>query len=159
MNTRQKIINKVNNILLEYQQDKVTKYTVLDHVEQCFKKLGVQYKFESNNSSEILFRLRVPLECYVHVQYDLFNEQDEEVCIHFYSRISERSRTPLYTVTWCNDQNNDDIEGEIYELVNYTKNIYKVLKPIKSSINKILNICDEHGLDWQEFISVNFDFN
>lgn len=55
--------------------------------------------------------------------------------------------------------NINDIDGEIDELVSFTKDFVKSVSKIERKINDIRAICDDLQIDMSEFISVNYDFD
>ncbi len=141
---------------------KITKHNVREQIESHLKSLKIRYNIVEQDNFICLYEILVSsLPAYIQVEFDLSNDDDDEICIQFFTKKSNKGDS-LYNAV-INKITNSDIvsivEEEIDELIEASKRFNKVLSKIFKHIESILDICEEYDLASETFITVREDFN
>lgn len=137
---------------------KITKYNVLQHIEEILKNLKIRFSIINQDSKGCHIQLYISsIEGNIQVEYSLDDVNDNYFCLQFFTDIDSEGLS-LYYSHWDNDSN-DSIEGEIEELINSIKRINQGISKIQTKINQIKDICEEYNLEFDNFIGVLYDFD
>lgn len=137
---------------------KITKYNVIQHIEEILKNLKIRFSIINRDSKGCHIQLYISsIEGNIQVEYSLDDVNDNYFCIQFFTDIDSDGLS-LYYSHWDNDSN-DSIEGEIEELLNSIKRINQGISKIQTKINQIKDICEEYNLEFDNFIGLLYDFD
>jgi hypothetical protein len=152
----------------------ITKNNIRDIIETFLKENHYRYSTDFEDSKGLLYQIYLgSLDCFIQVEYDLDKPEDNAVHIQFFTK-ADSSGNCLYEQNWDNyeaqfvdgkfemkfsDIPEESIEGHIETLIEETKKYNSVIGKISKKIDQIKEICEEHELDPEEFITVNFDFD
>lgn len=116
------------------------------------KKYNFQLFHEADNSINYLI-YRGNLCCWIQL------EGDEKECTDYqvYIRFSEDSYDDLYQE--INSYTFQSLSDSVEEMINYSVDLNRVLNSIQNKIEQIKELADSINLDYEEFITVNFDFD
>ncbi len=81
---------------------------------------------------------------------------DEFISLNIYSKIDDTGNSFFYES--LEYEKMEDVEYHIENLLAYLKDLSRVLKKVEEKIEQIKDICDGIGLDYDSFITVNYDF-
>ena len=137
----------------------VTKQNINEKIENYLKEEKIRYNIISQDSKSCLYELFLGSESgYIQVEYDMDNDTDDYIVAQLYSRTDD-NEVSIYHYDWDNEsENHGSIEINIEVLVEEVKKINKAISKIKSKIEDIRNICEEYGLEFEEFIELNYTF-
>lgn len=136
----------------------ITKHNIHEVIEKHLNKLRIRYDIEESGSKGCLYELFIlSTPAFIQVEYNLDDEIDDSVVLQLFTKI-DNCKNPVYESDW-NSKNCDSVEGEILDLVVSVKKINKGISKIASKIEQIKEICEKYELEFDDFISVNYDFN
>lgn len=136
----------------------VLKYDVQEQIESCLKSSKIRFNLLDTDNIGCVYEVFVSsLPCYIQVEYDLETEEDDCVIIQFFAKVGD-GENYLYHEIWDSTNNSTSIEDEIYELVEANKKFNKVLSKINKNLESIKEICQDHGLEYEDFIQVKYNF-
>lgn len=137
----------------------ITKHDVCGIIEAHLKANQIKFSIQENNSKLCIYELFVSsLPCFVQVEYNLDND-DPDVLITFFSEVKSDGLS-AYSQEWESYHDSDDsIESHIDDMIDYVKLINRVHAQIVRKIEEIREICEEHELDVDEYIKVEYDFH
>jgi hypothetical protein len=136
----------------------VLKYDVQEQIESCLKSSKTRFNLLDTDNIGCVYEVFVSsLPCYIQVEYDLETEEDDCVIIQFFAKVGDGDNY-LYHEIWDSTNNSTSIEDEIYELVEANKKFNKVLNKINKNLESIKEICQDHGLEYEDFIQVKYNF-
>lgn len=131
---------------------KITKHNVREQIESHLKSLKIRYNIVDQNDSIYLYEIFVSsLPTFIQVEHDLKNDDDDEVCIQFFTETDDTG-TSLYSSILHSVDNIATVEEEIYELIEASKRFNKIVSKIYKNIETIKEICDEYELNYEYFI-------
>lgn len=136
----------------------VTKNNIKNVIDSYLKTLKVRF-----NSTDEYFGCRYEIfvssiSSYIQVEYDLENDDDNEIIIQFFTEMYD-SVNSLYHQIWDSTNNNSSVEDEIFELIEVTKRLNKAISKISKNIDNIKEICEDYGIEFDNFINLKYDFN
>ncbi len=137
---------------------KETKNNIRQIIEDFLKSEKIRYSIDNENNFGLIYELYVgSLECFIQIEYDLQKEGDEYIVVQLFTDIDDNGFS-LYDQTWENDGNCGDIVGAIGELIDETKRINSIVNKIRKRIEQIEEICEEEGMDLNNFLTIKYDF-
>lgn len=138
----------------------ITKHNVCETINTFLKQEKIRYSISGQDSKGCLYELFVSSTSgFIQVEYNLDDEKDDYVILMLYTDI-DNSGNSIYHSDWDNEsEGNDSLEGEIEQLLDSVKRINQAIIKISTKIEQIRDICDEYELDFDEFITLNYDFN
>ena len=115
------------------------------------KKYNFQLFHESDDSVNYLI-YRGNLGCWIQL------EGDEKECTDYqvYIRASEDSYDDLYQE--LSSYTFQNLSDSVEEMINYSVDMNRVLNSIENKIEQIKELAESINLDYEEFITVNFNF-
>ena len=141
---------------------KMTKHNVREKIELYLKSLKIRYNIVEQDNFICLYEIFVSsVPAFIQVEFDLSNDDDDEICIQFFTKKSNKGDS-LYNAVINRITNSaivSIVEEEIDELIEASKRFNKVLSKIFKHIESILDICEEYDLASETFITVHEDFN
>jgi hypothetical protein len=139
---------------------KVTKHNVRDLIESYLKDNRIKYSTDLEDSKGLTYELYVgSLECYLQVEYDLDDENDEFIIVQLFTEI-DKDGNSLYHQDWDNEgEEIDGLNGEIETLIQETKRVNSLVNKIHNKIEQIQEICDDNDFNIEEFITINYNFD
>jgi hypothetical protein len=138
----------------------VTKHNVCQIIEDYLKSKNIRFSIENSDSKGLLYELyKASLECYIQVEYDLDDEKENYVVLQLFTNVDD-SGNSIYHSDWDNmKEDSNSIESEIDSLIEETRQINQAINKISSKIEQIKDICEEYNLEFDEFITLNYDFD
>lgn len=138
----------------------VTKHNICQTIEDYLKSKKIRYSISDSDSKGLLYELYIAsIECYIQVEYDLDKEDDEYIVLQLFDKVDYYGNS-IYHASWDNeDENADSIEGEIDNLLEAVKRINQGISKISAKLDQIKEICEEYNLEFEEFITLNYDFD
>jgi hypothetical protein len=86
-------------------------------------------------------------------------EDDDYIVLQLFDKVDYNGNS-VYHSDWDNeDENADSVEGEIENLIEAVKRINQGVGKINAKIEQIKDICEEYNLEFEEFITLNYDFD
>lgn len=139
---------------------KVTKHNICQIIEDYLKSQKIRYSISNSDPKGLLYELYISSrECFIQVEYDLDKENDDYTLLQLFDNVDDFGNS-IYHSDWDNEnQYADSVEGEIENLIEAVKQINQGISKINTKIDQIKDICEEYGLDFEEFITINYDFN
>jgi hypothetical protein len=133
----------------------ITKLNVKDKIESYLKNIKVKYSMISDSLGIINYELYIgSYECFI--QLELSDTDDDVYCV-LYTKLDDHGCS-LVELTWDNNESEDELYECINELITQTKQINSVLSKIEAKIDQIKELCEDVNLDYETFITVNFEF-
>jgi hypothetical protein len=138
----------------------VTKHNIRDVIESYLKNNRLKYTIDNEDSKGLFYEIFVgSLECYLQIEYDLDDDNDVYVVIQLFTKVDDYGMS-LYHQDWDNKTDGaDSLEGEIETLIQETKRLNGVINKIRNKIEQIKEICEENDMEFEEFITLNYDFD
>jgi hypothetical protein len=138
----------------------VTKHNIRDVIESYLKNNRLKYTIDNEDSKGLFYEIFVgSLECYLQIEYDLDDDNDVYVVIQLFTKVDDYGMS-LYRQDWDNKTDGaDSLEGEIETLIQETKRLNGVINKIRNKIEQIKEICEENDMEFDEFITLNYDFD
>ncbi len=139
---------------------KVTKHNICQIIEDYLKSQKIRYSISHSDQKGLLYELYISSrECFIQVEYDLDKENDDYTILQLFDNVDDFGNS-IYHSDWNNEnQHADSVEGEIENLIEAVKRINQGIGKISAKIDQIKDICEEYGLDFEEFITINYDLN
>jgi hypothetical protein len=94
---------------------------------------------------------------YVQMEYFPLDSDDESITCTFYSKTNSTGMS-LYESCVDSDNMAIDFEEEIDNLVDGVKKLNQAISKIEIKIDQIIEICEEHQLDLNNFIEIIYNF-
>lgn len=133
-----------------------SKENIVREIENVLKTNKVRYSFLK--SAENLIDLELLNGVTTRIQIE-FSEYDNSFILQLYVD-RDKSGTNYYESEFDGlNKNSDSLEGEILNLVEASKEYAKIRNKVQKKISEIQRLCDEYGLDIEEFITINFELN
>jgi|688.fasta_scaffold904393_1 hypothetical protein len=141
-------------------EKKVTPHNICQTIEDCLKSKKIRFSISDSDSKGLVYELYISsIECYIQVEYDLDVEDDDYIVLQLFDKVDYNGNS-VYHSDWDNeDENADSVEGEIENLIEAVKRINQGVGKINAKIEQIKDICEEYNLEFEEFITLNYDFD
>jgi len=138
----------------------ITKYNVCQVIEDYLNSNKIRYDIHDSCSRGLTYTLHISSRgCYIQVEFNLDDNNDNYVVLQLYDSVDDIGES-IYHQTWDNyDEHVDSIDGEIENLIESVKRINKGIVKISAKINQIKDICEEYELTFEEFITLEYDFD
>ena len=120
------------------------------------KKLKFNLDNEADSVHEFVFYVGGS-EAFIQVEYSDVEEYPEPEILFFSNQKSDGNSLYNSTITYSGDDS--EIEADLEQLIDFVKNFNQIVTKIENKITQINELCEELGLDPEEFISVNYDFD
>ena len=134
----------------------INKGNVIEVLEKYLKEQGIRFNVDgpSFDSNSYEYELLIgSTSAFIIVD---FVDRNDFVYFQFDS-IDDRYSN--YGDTEDEEYDSFNLEEEIDNLVTYVKDMNKITAKISSKIEAIKEICEENDLDYEDFISINYDFD
>lgn len=127
----------------------INRENFIKEVSSLLKRMKIPHVYNDG-----VFELMVGSEsCYVQVEWYGSENEDDSVLMQFYDDGEE----PLYESTE-DITSIDQVEENVIQLYDFTKDKIKKLTRILGHINSIKAICEELGVEHDRFIDVVYSF-
>ena len=138
----------------------ITKHNICETIDNYLKEQKVRYEITGQDSKECTYELFVSSTSgFIQVEYDLDNEEDSYIVLQLFTPVTN-SGTSIYHSEWDNECTGcDSVEGEIDNLIEAAKKINQGISKVSVKIGQIKDICEEYGLDFDQLITLNYDFD
>jgi hypothetical protein len=129
----------------------LTKHNISEHIQTILREKRIKYVF-LNEYSDVdileLFISHIP----AYIQFD-YSKDDDSFILQLYTEDDRYYFSEYYSE--C--KNCDGVDIEIDNLINSVKTYVKLINKIEKKIDEIRELCSEHDLDIEKFITINFD--
>lgn len=138
----------------------ITKHNICETIDNYLKEQKVRYDITDQDSKGCVYELFVSSTSgFIQVEYDLDNEEDSYIVLQFFTSVGSHGNS-IYHSEWDNECTGcDSVEGEIDNLMAAAKKINQGISKVSVKIDQIKDICEEYGLDFDELITLNYDFD
>ena len=138
---------------------KITKHNVCETIEKFLKSLRIRFTTNSICPQGITYVLYIgSLRGHLQVEYNLVDPNDDEVIVQLFTELDNNGNS-LYHYIWSIDDVDYSLETKIEELITEVKRINSVISKIRNRIKQIKDLCETNELDYENFISINYDFD
>lgn len=138
----------------------ITKHNINEVIENYLKEVKVRYVILDPDSKGCCYEIFVSsLSGYIQLEYNLDSDDYTYVAIQFFTDV-DVSGNSIYHSDWDNEPEQlSSVEEEIEELLNAVKRVSQGISKIYAKIEQIKDICEEYQLHFEDFISLNYDFD
>ena len=133
--------------------EKITKNNIQSVIEKILKEYKVSWQIDISGEDNVLYELNISSNIDSFIQIELV----DDVNISLYASSKNSKRIFLYEEDFESNDVSINLEDQIENLIENVKNINKVFSKIYKKIEDIKNICEENGLDYEDFIEVLVD--
>jgi hypothetical protein len=138
----------------------ITKHNICETIDNYLKEQKVRYEITDQDSKGCIYELFVSSTSgFIQVEYNLDNEEDSYIVLQLFTSVTN-SGTSIYHSEWDNECTGcDSVEGEIDNLIESAKRVNQGISKVSVKIDQIKDICEEYGLDFDQLITLNYDFD
>ena len=138
----------------------ITKNNIQGIIDEYLKEQKIRYSISDQDSRGCVYELFIgSTSGFLQIEYNLDDTSDDYVVVQLFSPVDDHGGS-IYQSEWDNDcEHCDSIEGEIDNLIMSVKRINQGIAKIASKIEQIRALCVEFELDFDELMTLNYDFD
>jgi hypothetical protein len=135
------------------------KNEIYNLIETHLKNNHIRYVQSNSDSKGCLYELFLgSMNGFIQVELDFDDLTDDYVYLQLFSPLDSQSNA-LYENDWASDgEHQDSLEGVIDTLIEEVKKLNSVIAKISIKIDQIKEICLEYDMDYEQFITIEYEF-
>ncbi len=138
---------------------RITKHNICEVIDNYLKEQKIRYSISEQDSKGCLYELFISsTEGNIQVEYNFDDDNDDLVYMQLFTTVDYKGNS-IYHAYWDSEEGSDSVEGEIDNLIDAIKRVNQAISKISAKIDQIKDICEEYAVEFDEFITLNYDFD
>ena len=136
----------------------ITKQNVYENTENYLKDNKIRYIVQNFPGCDTYELFLGSMSGFIQVETSVEDVDDDSVTFQFYSKIDGDGNS-LYHSNADTEDEDFSLEDEIDALIDAIKKMNLVVAKIQTKIEQIKEICSENEMDYEDFITIVYNFN